>query len=207
MEKLQVWKKIKQKDMPDGRRCVKHEWVFKIKRNGVFHARLVACGYSQVPGVDFKEMFLLVVNDITVQIMLVILMLWKFESVLIDDVEMAFLHGTLKGGEEIYMDCPDGMESLSNKCLMLGKMIYGLVQSTRAYFKKCTVVLKEIGFEQSGANPCLLVRKDELRVVYLAMWVNDCLCIGWWCFTQVLQVVRNQTSQPKIQNMSVQKQT
>ena len=55
MEKLNVGKKIKRQDMPEGQRCVKHKWVFEIKRNGVFHARLVACGYSQIPGVDFME--------------------------------------------------------------------------------------------------------------------------------------------------------
>ena len=30
-----VWRKIKKADMPDGKRCVKHKWVFNIKRNGV----------------------------------------------------------------------------------------------------------------------------------------------------------------------------
>jgi hypothetical protein len=36
METRKVWKKIKRRDMPRGRRCVKNKWVFKIKRNGVF---------------------------------------------------------------------------------------------------------------------------------------------------------------------------
>jgi hypothetical protein len=31
----------------EGRICVKSKWVFKIKRNGIFRARLVAFGYSQ----------------------------------------------------------------------------------------------------------------------------------------------------------------
>jgi hypothetical protein len=31
-----VWKKINKSEIPDGRRCVKSKWVFKIKRNGVF---------------------------------------------------------------------------------------------------------------------------------------------------------------------------
>ena len=177
MNKMKVWKKIKRSEMPKGRRCVKHKWVFEIKRNGVFRARLVACGYSQVPGVDFTETHAPVVNDITVRVLLIAWMIWKFYA-MIGDVETAFLHGILKRGEELYMDCPEGMESEDDECLMLMRTIYGLVQSARAYFKKFVQVMKDIGFKQSTADPCLFVRRNELGVAYIAMWVDDCLCIG-----------------------------
>jgi hypothetical protein len=49
MENHKVWKVIKRNEIPKERQCVKHKWVFEIKRNGVFRARLVACGYSQIP--------------------------------------------------------------------------------------------------------------------------------------------------------------
>jgi hypothetical protein len=52
--------------MDKGRRCVKCKWVLKIKRNGVYRARLVACGYSQVPGIDFNEVpYSPVINNVT----------------------------------------------------------------------------------------------------------------------------------------------
>jgi hypothetical protein len=51
MVKRKVWRRVKKSSIPSNRRCVKSKWVFKIKRNGVFRARLVACGYSQIPGV------------------------------------------------------------------------------------------------------------------------------------------------------------
>ena len=66
-----VWRKIKRHQMPQGRRCVKHKWVFKIKRNGVFRARLVACGYSQIPGMDYTEnqVYSPVIHDTTFRLL------------------------------------------------------------------------------------------------------------------------------------------
>jgi hypothetical protein len=51
-EKRGVWEIIDEKNIPINRRCIKNKWIFKVKRNGIFQARLVACGYSQVPGID-----------------------------------------------------------------------------------------------------------------------------------------------------------
>jgi hypothetical protein len=65
MNERQVWRKTMCQDIPQGRRCVKCRWVFEIKRHGVFRWRLVACGYSQIPGVDFTETFSPVINNIT----------------------------------------------------------------------------------------------------------------------------------------------
>ena len=127
-----VWKRMMRSHIPSGRRCVKCKWVFKIKRNGVYRSRLVACGYSQVPGVDFKESFAPVVNDVTFRIMLVAMIVWQLKAKIID-VETAFLHGDLE--EEIYMDIPEGLEFFDgdvdklNECLLLLQTIYGLVQS------------------------------------------------------------------------------
>jgi hypothetical protein len=50
---------VKKSEVPDGRTCIKNKWVFEMKHNGIFRARSVACGYSQIPGVDFQESFAL----------------------------------------------------------------------------------------------------------------------------------------------------
>jgi Reverse transcriptase (RNA-dependent DNA polymerase) len=65
MEDKGVYKKIEKSELPSNRVCVKNKWIFKIKRNGIFRAQLVACGYSQVPGIDFQESFAPVINDVT----------------------------------------------------------------------------------------------------------------------------------------------
>ena len=66
MHKRKVWRKVKRWNVPEGRRCIGHKWVFKKKRNGVYRARLVALGYSQIPGVDYTENFAPVVGDVAI---------------------------------------------------------------------------------------------------------------------------------------------
>jgi Reverse transcriptase (RNA-dependent DNA polymerase) len=56
--------------MEKGRKCIKFKRVLDIKRDGIFRARLVACGYSQIPGVDFMESFSPVIHDVVFRIIL-----------------------------------------------------------------------------------------------------------------------------------------
>ena len=37
-----MWRHVNRRDHPNNRRLVGCRWVFKVKRNGVYHARLVA---------------------------------------------------------------------------------------------------------------------------------------------------------------------
>ena len=75
--------------MPNRKRCVKHKWVFKVKRNGIFQARLVACGYSQIPGVDFGDHFAPVVNDVSYRMMIAIMMMCRLKAKIVN-IETAF---------------------------------------------------------------------------------------------------------------------
>ena len=175
MEDHGVWK-IEQKNiMPQGKKCVKSRWVFDIKRNGIFRARLVACGYSQVPGQDFNEAYSPVVTDITVRILLVAKLVYKLITKLAD-IETAFLHGDLE--EEIYMECPEGLDHKEGEVVRLIKTIYGLVQSAQEFYKKLQKVLMGIGFSQSLADPCLFMLKRNNEVVYITVWVDDLFCEG-----------------------------
>ena len=46
------------------------KWVFKLKRDGTYRARLVALGYSQVPCVNFTDNFAPIVNGMTFRVVL-----------------------------------------------------------------------------------------------------------------------------------------
>ena len=119
-----VFQKVKRSSMPTGKRCVKNKWVFKVKRNGIFRAQLVACGYSQIPGVDFQEHFAPVVNDTSYRIMIAIMIMMGLKAKIVD-IETAFLHGDLE--EEIYMDAPEGIGATEDEVVKLEQMIYGFI--------------------------------------------------------------------------------
>ena len=78
------------------------------------------------------------------------------------------------------MDCPEGMKNVNNSvdCLKLVKCIYGLVQAARQFFRKLKEVLVKLGFKTSKADPCLLLKRDEKGVIFVALYVDDCLCVG-----------------------------
>ncbi|KAL7577258.1 hypothetical protein ACA910_003579 [Epithemia clementina (nom. ined.)] len=177
-----VWRFVKRKEISKSRRLVGSKWVFKIKRDGTFRARLVALGYSQMPGVDFSDNFAPVVNDVTFRIVLTRKLVEKLAALSID-VETAFLYGELE--EEIYMTVPDGYAEVTEEeidgavyCCALLKSIYGLVQAARQFWKKFVSELKKLGFKASEADPCLLFRRDEKGICILIMYVDDMLSVG-----------------------------
>jgi hypothetical protein len=176
METRKVWTKKKISDIPRGRRLIKCKWVFDIKRNGRFRARLVACGYSQVGGIDFNQIYSPVVNDVTFRIMLIAKMVWKLDSMTFD-VETAFLLGDLD--EEIYMQCPPGMDATDDECLLLLQSIYGLVQAARQFWKKWAFILeKKLNFRRSAADPCLFTRGTGAQLLVICLYVDDGIALG-----------------------------
>lgn len=103
------------------------KWVFKIKWNPDgsierYKARLVAQGFSQVPGHDFNETFAPVARYDILRILLRISASKKWIPQQMD-VNSAYLYGTLN--EEIFMELPPGYRT-PHKYAKLRKCIYGL---------------------------------------------------------------------------------
>ena len=174
--KHKVYRRYARSKIPENKRCVKCKRVFNIKRDGRFRARLVACGYSQVPGINFVENFSLVINNVTLTILIILMLAHNLRGKIVD-VETAFLYGKLE--EKIFMEIPPGMEKADpDDILMLDKSIYGLVQASRQWHKKMVKILKECGFKKSEVDPCLFLQKFHDGKIYVAIYVDDNLVIG-----------------------------
>ena len=135
MIKMGVWRELNKEERNANKRLVGSKWVFKIKRNGVYRARLVPKGFSQIPGEDFTENFSPVINDMTFRIVQTRMILEGLDAKVVD-INNAFLNGDLD--HEIFMKMPEGYkECIQNydeeKALKLDKVIYGLVQAARQF--------------------------------------------------------------------------
>ena len=177
-----VWRKTDRMKIPNNRRLIGNKWLFEIKRDGTYRARLVALGYSQIPGVDYTDNFAPVAHDVSFRIALTRMMVEKLDS-LVMDVETAFLYGDIE--EEIFMKSPIGMEELDpgsspEDCYQLKKGIYGLCPAARQFWKKFVDTIKKesFGFTVSPAHPCMLFKENDLGICIIIMYVDDMLIIG-----------------------------
>ena len=131
-------------------------WVFKIKRNGVYRARLVAQGYSQIKGIDYDENYSPVVKDTCQRLLMCLMLKNKHWKKTITDVETAFLYGDLD--RVIFMDAPPGYNFIKSEMgdtkeyeiifLKLKKTIYGLVQAARAWWKHLWPHFEQMDFKK-----------------------------------------------------------
>ena len=181
MIERKVWRKTEKK-IPNNRRLIGNKWVFKIKRDSTYRARLVALRYSQIPRLDYTDNFAPVAHDLSFRIALAIMMVEKQDS-LVMDVETAFLYGEID--EEVFMKSPVGMKEIdpgssSEDCYQLLKGLYGLCQAARQFWKKYVNTAKKesFGFQVSPADPCMLFKQNELGICIIIMYGDDMLIIG-----------------------------
>ena len=150
-----VWSKTDRKKIPSNRRLNGNKWVFKIKRDGTYRARLVALGYSQIPGVDYTDNFAPGAHDVSFRIALARMMVVKLDS-LVMDVETAFLYRDIE--EESFMKSPVGMEEIDpgsspEDCYQLKKGIYGFCQAARQFWRNFVDTIKKRTF-WLHSHPC-----------------------------------------------------
>ena len=171
---MDVWDLV---SPPVNRKIVPCKWVFKKKTDSdgnviQYKSRLVAQGFSQVPGLDYAETFSPVARFESVRTLTA--MAVKFGLKLHHmDVSSAFLNGDLE--EEIYMKQPPCFEKngFSHLVCKLKKSIYGLKQSPRCWNSSLHSYLLCIGFTQSLYDPCVYTQMcgDQLKII--AVYVDD----------------------------------
>ena len=170
-------------ELPRDKKIVGCRWVYtlKCKPDGSldrYKARLVARGYTQTYGIDYRETFAPVakINTIRILLSLAVNLDWPLYQY---DIKNAFLHGDLN--EEIYMNIPPGYEGNLNKgkVCKLKKALYGLKQSHRAWFGKFTQAMKDLRYKQCNGEHTLFfkIALGGLTTI-LIVYVDDIIISG-----------------------------
>ncbi|GJT93034.1 retrovirus-related pol polyprotein from transposon TNT 1-94 [Tanacetum coccineum] len=134
-ERLQVWELV---PYPGLIMLIKLKWIFKVKKDECGSvlknkAQLVAKGYRQEDGIDFKESFAPVARIESIRIFIANAAT-KNIKIYKMDFKTAFLNGELR--EVVYVYQPEGFvdPDKPNHMYRLKKAFYGLKQAPRAWY-------------------------------------------------------------------------
>ncbi|RVX10738.1 Retrovirus-related Pol polyprotein from transposon RE2 [Vitis vinifera] len=162
---------------PQWRDAMSTELTALMKHGTWDLARLVAKGYTQRPGLDYKETFSPVVRPATIRCVLTIVVMngWPLRQM---DINNAFLHGTLI--ETVHMMQPPGFKDTSkpDHVCRLRKAIYGLRQAPRAWYTTLRTALFQLGFKNSKADSSLFIYTHGPIICYFLVYVDDLVITG-----------------------------
>ncbi|CAH9090012.1 unnamed protein product [Cuscuta epithymum] len=173
---------------PKGVKPVGFKWVFVRKRNEKneivrYKARLVAQGFSQMPGIDYDETYSPVVDATTLRFLIGMSVFERLQMRLMD-VVTAYLYGSLD--TDIYMRIPGGFkipDAYSSKSrdlfsIKLQKSLYGLKQSGRMWYNRLSEYLIKEGYKNDPISPCVFIQRSESGFAIIAVYVDDLNIIG-----------------------------
>ena len=125
-------------------------------------------------GVDFSETFSSVARLDAIRLLLALAAQkgWIIHHM---DVKSAFLNGHLE--EEIFVEQPEGfvVHGQEEKVYRLKKALYGLKQAPRSWYGRIDAHLISLGFEKSLSESTLYVKKRDVGIVIVSLYVDDLL--------------------------------
>ena len=167
---------------------VGNKWVFVRKRNENndiirYKARLVAQGFSQRPGIDYKETYSPVMDAIIFRFLISLAVFEELDMRLMD-VITAYLYGSIDS--DIHMKIPEGFklpEAVSTNprsmfSIKLQRSLYGLKQSGRMWYNRLSEYLLKQGYVNNPICPCVFIKKSETRFAIIAVYVDDLNLVG-----------------------------
>jgi hypothetical protein len=142
-----------------------------------YKARLVAQGFSQIGGIDYDDTYAPVAKLASSRA--IIAMANRLHLILHQiDIKGAYLNGTLKDDEVLYLWHPPGYmaPNMGKRVLRLLKALYGLKQAGRRWYQTFTDILVQLGFTQCSVDQAVYHKSNasarELMVI--AVHVDDC---------------------------------
>lgn len=157
-------------NVPGDQQILGSRWVFKIKADGRYRARLVAKGYAQQYGIHYFDTTAPVARHESLRTLLSIAATTN-ACITQVDVKAAFPNSPLD--IPILMKLPKFRKDNKDAIVLLKKALYGLKQSGRAWYKFLLDILISLDFERSEADECVFIHKE--RKVTVLVYVDDLL--------------------------------
>ena len=191
LEERKTWRYVKRKDIPKTMRPIRCKFVFKKKfvKDGTiqYKARLVACGITQRPGLDYSsdELYASVCSYSSMRF-LMSLATQKGYQLYQTDIQGAYLESDID--DEIYMDVPPNLPRFDADgdpiVCKIERGLYGLKQSGYAWsqcFKEFMMhdPKYQMGFTTMSGEPNLYRKTYTLNgkpaEIFVGQYVDDCL--------------------------------
>jgi hypothetical protein len=168
--KNRTWNVVESENV-DNTNIVSSRWIFTVKEDGRYKARLVARGFEQKKGLTFEETYSPVVSNAALRLIFGIAASKNFHMMQFD-IKTAFLYGEVD--EDIFMSLPEGFEE--GKVVKLNKALYGLKQAPLKWNQCFSNCLIREGLEPTKCERCIF--KNESNSLFLAIFVDDGILIG-----------------------------
>jgi hypothetical protein len=160
-----------------GTKCVfknKHGKNGEIVRN---KARLVAQGFSQVEGLDFREIFAPITHIDVIRILVAFAASKGFKLYQMD-VKNAFLSGVIQ--EELFVRQPPGFENpkYSNRVYKLSKFLYGIKQAPWTWYARLKTFLLEYGYVMESVDKTIFTLNHGTDFLLIQIYMDDIIFGG-----------------------------
>ena len=178
LEKNQTWTYVDKRELEKGTNILRAKFVLDIKRGSKgefikFKARMVACGYTQIEGVDYFETYASVMNTKSFRILLAMYNHNKDMSLQHWDVKQAFVNAPLD--EVVYVHQVKGFErpGTEGKVLKLQKALYGTKQAAHAWQTFLSKILVGEGGRRNLKDECVYIFNEGNAICIVGTHVDD----------------------------------
>ena len=173
MERYEVWNIVPK---PKDRQVIPLKWVFSIKSNGTYKARLVAVGCRDKNKASELETASPTPLATTIRWLFILASNYGWDMRQID-FENAFLSGNID--REKYVSIPQGIDKDSKKfACKLKKALYGLDIAPICFNQELDSFLKSLGFIRNLRQPCIYTKRDIGGITLVLTFVDDLILTG-----------------------------
>jgi hypothetical protein len=135
-------------------------------------AHLIAQGFSQVEGLDFREIFAHVAHLEAIRILLAFATSKGFKLYQMD-VKITFLNGVIQ--EELFVRQPPGFKNpkYPNRVYKLSNVLYELKQASRAWYARLETFLLEHGYVMGSVDKTFFTLKHDNDFLSIQIDMDD----------------------------------